>query len=79
MKYKFLLHSLSHTTLAINVTGLSLNVAGVGVNGSSLPFVQYNSWDRAKQRFLELGAQQESLDAAYQHLRATSVAVLTIM
>ena len=51
MKYKFLLHSLSHTTLAINVTGLSLNVAGVGVNGASLPFVQYNSWDRAKQRF----------------------------
>jgi hypothetical protein len=78
MKYRFLLHSLSHTTLAVNITGLSVNIAGVGVNGNSLPFVSYMSWDQAKQHFLDLGAGQESLDATEQHLKRTSVAVLTI-
>jgi hypothetical protein len=78
MKYRFLLHSLSHTTLAINITGLSVNIAGVGVNGDSVPFLRFGSWDQAKQHFLELGAGQESLGDIEQHLKRTSVAVLTI-
>jgi hypothetical protein len=78
MKYRFLLHNLSHTIVAVNITGLSVNIAGVGVNGGSLPFVRFMSWDLAKQHFLELGAGQESLDAMQQDLKKTSVAVLTI-
>jgi hypothetical protein len=78
MKYRFLLHSFSHTTVAVNITGLSINIAGVGVNRNSLPFILFTSWDRAKQHFLELGAGQESLDAATQQLSRSSVAVLTI-
>jgi len=76
MKYRFLLHSLSHTTLAVNITGFSMNTAGVGVNGNSLPFIQFMSWDQAKQHFMELGAGQESLDATQQNLEKTSAAVL---
>ena len=78
MKYRFLLHSLSHTTVAVNITGLSVNIAGVGVNGNSVPFVQFRSWDQARQYFLELGAEQESLDATEQQLKKTSAGVLTI-
>jgi hypothetical protein len=51
MKYRFLLHSVSHTTVAVNITGLSVNIAGVRVNGSSLPFIQFTSWNRAKGAF----------------------------
>jgi hypothetical protein len=79
MRYRFLLHSLSHTTVAVNITGLSVNIRGVGVNGNSLPFVQFPSWGKAKQHFLELDAGQESLDATELQLKKTSVAVLTII
>jgi hypothetical protein len=79
MKYRFLLHSLSHTTLAVNITGLSMNVAGVGVNGNSVPFLRFGSWGEAKRHFLELDAWQESLGEMEQHLKRTSVAVLTII
>ncbi len=78
MKYRFLLHMLSHTTVAVNITGLSGNIAGDGVNDSSLPFMQFASWDRAKQHFLELGAEQKSLDAKEQQLKTTGAGVLTI-
>jgi hypothetical protein len=78
MKYRFLIHSLSHATVAVNITGLSANIAGVGVNGNSLPFIQFMSWDRARQHFLELGAGQESVEATEEQLKRTSVAVLTI-
>jgi hypothetical protein len=78
MKYRLLLHSLSHTTLAVNITGLSVNIAAVVVNGNSLPFIQFMSWEQARQHFMELGAEKEAPDTSQQHLRKTSAAVLTI-
>ena len=78
MKYRFLLHYLHHTILAINITGLSPNDACVTVNGHSLPYIQFTSWDRAKQHFLELGAGQASVDAMEHSLKHSSLAVLTI-
>jgi hypothetical protein len=78
MRYRFLVHYLHHTILAINITGLSPNEAGVTVNGHSLPYIQFTSWDGAKQHFLELGAGQVSVDAMEHSLRHSSLAVLTI-
>jgi hypothetical protein len=78
MKYRFLLHSLSHTILAVDITGLSANIAGLGVNGTSLPFIQFTSWDKARRHFEELGAGEEPLDTTHQQLRRASVAVVTI-
>jgi hypothetical protein len=57
MKYRFLLHNLAHTVLAVNIAGLSVNIAGVGVNGHSLPFIRFRS-DQAERHFSELGAGQ---------------------
>jgi hypothetical protein len=79
MKYRFLLYSFSHTILAVNVTGLSENIAGVRVKPSSLPYMQFTSWEKAKQHFVELGAGQEVLDAIQQQLGRISLAVLTIL
>jgi hypothetical protein len=78
MKYRFLLHYLHHTILAINITGLSPNIARVQANGHSLPYIQFGSFDMAKQHFLDLGAGQNSVDAMEQSLRQSSLAVLTI-
>jgi len=79
MKYRFLLYAFSHTWLAVNITGLSENDAGVKVNGSSLPYIQFTSWEKAKQHFAELGAGQEVLDDMQQQIRRSGQAVLTIM
>jgi hypothetical protein len=79
MKYRFPLYAFSHTCLAVNITGLSENVAGVKVNGSSLPYIQFTSWEKAKRRFAELGAGQEALDSTKRQLAGTGLAALTIM
>ena len=78
VRYRFLIHHIHHSYIAVNITALSPNVAGLKVNASSLPFVQYRSWNSAKERFLELGATPESLDAVDQSLKRTSLAVLAI-
>lgn len=72
MKYRFLLHYLHHTVLAINITGLSPNDEGVTANCQSLPYIQFASWDGEKQHFLELGAGQASVDATEHSLRQSS-------
>ncbi len=79
MKYRFLLHSMSHTILAVNITGLSVNIAGVKASNSALPYIQFNSWDKAERHFRELGGGHEPLKATRLQLDKSSVAVLTII
>ena len=79
MRYRFLLHNLHHTVLAVNITALSPNVAGLRVSGQALPFTQFSSWKRAREHFLEIGAAEETLEHVAQRLAKTSVAVLTIL
>jgi hypothetical protein len=79
MRYRFPLLNLHHMVLAVNITALSPNVAGLRVNGQALPFTQFSSWKRAREHFLELGAEQEAIDRVAQSLAKTSVAVLTIL
>ena len=80
MKYRFLLHSLNHTLLCVDITsvGLPAGIISDGGEAETLPSIRFRSWGNAEQHFLGLGAKRESLRVADESLKKNGVAVLTI-
>ncbi len=72
MKHRFLLHSLSHTFLVVEITELS-------AQNQTVPFVRFQNWTDAEQYFLAMGATPESVAETLAWLQRCSTAVLTIV
>jgi len=81
MKCRFLLHSLSHTVVVVDITDIGLPTEIYPRRGQQrmVPALRFQSWRDAAQYLLALGANNEMLHLASAHLRETSVAVLTIV
>jgi hypothetical protein len=80
MKHRFLLHSLSHTFLVVDITGVLMQAESCPKEGQdqTVPVLRLRSWRDAERHFLRLGADAEALGAATEWLRKAGVAVLTI-
>jgi hypothetical protein len=81
MKYRFLLHLLSHRIVVINITSFSLPTQIYPPDGErrEVPAIRFQGWKDAE-RYLEmLGASTEMLKECYAELNKRSVAVLTII
>jgi hypothetical protein len=80
MKHRFLLHSLNHTILCVDVSNVGIPVEIISDAGETraLPSVRFRTWSSAEQHFLGLGAKEESLRTTDKLLKKHGVAVLTI-
>jgi len=76
MKYRFLLHSLNHTVVVVDITELGLPTEIYPPTGKrqTVPSLRFQSWGDAEQYLVGLGARAQEIAG----LKKTSVAVLTI-
>jgi hypothetical protein len=81
MKHRFLLHSLSHTIVAVDITEIGLPTEIYPRDGQRrvVPAVRFQSWNGAAQHLSALGADTKMLEETSVQLQKTSVAVLTIV
>ena len=81
MKHRFLIHSLNHTSLLVDITSVGLPIAILPPEGKpqTVPSLRFQTWADAKRYLGGLGATTEDLDRAEVNLKRTSVALLTIL
>jgi hypothetical protein len=81
MRYRFLVHSLSHTFLVVDITDIGLPTEVYPANGrqQSVSALRFQSWRDVEEYFLKLGADPEAIKLASDRLKARSVDVLTIV
>jgi hypothetical protein len=81
MKHRFLLHSLSHTLVVVDITKIGLPTEIYPRTGQeqTVAVARFQSWRDAEQYFLTLGADAEELERTSAQLKEASVAVLTIV
>jgi hypothetical protein len=80
MMKRFLIHSLNHTTLLVDITGIGLPTEVYPPEGKSQPVhsLRFQTWHAAEQHLRGLGASQRSLTTTAESLEKAGVAVLTI-
>lgn len=81
VKHRFLLHSLSHTVLAVDVTevGVPTEIYPNEGKQQTVPCIRFQAWRDAEQYFLHLGADPGMLQGVSNRLKSTGVAALTII
>jgi hypothetical protein len=80
MKRRFLIHSLNHTSLVVDITEIGLPTEIYPPEGKlqPVPSLRFQNWHSVEEHLLGLGANRKSLDCVVETLKRTSVAVLTI-
>jgi hypothetical protein len=80
MKHRFLIHSLNHTTLLVDISEIGLPAEIFPPHGKPqpMPSLRFQAWNDAAQYLLGLGASQGSLNTTVESLTKIGVAVLTI-
>ena len=81
MKHRFMLHSLSHTILVVDITQVGLPREVYPQEGKSQPVsaLRFQTWKDAEQYLVDLGARADVLNRASAEISKTSLAVLTIL
>ena len=81
MKHRFLIHSLSHTILVVDITqfGIEIEINTRTGNTKMVPALRFPVWKEAEQYFRANGADSETLEETRTHLSKASVAVMTII
>ena len=80
MKHSFLIHSLSHTILLVDITEIGLPAEVYPPNGRPqlVNSLRFQTWHAGEKYLLGLGASQRSLSAATESLKKEGVAIPTI-
>ena len=78
---RFLLHSLSHTFLAVDITEVRQpsELSTIPVQKPTVPYVRFNTWAETERFFLALGASPEAIARTSASLLKSGTAVLTIL
>jgi len=80
MKHRFLLHSLSHRVIAIDITGEGLSSESLERSErTTVPILRFRSWEPASDYFRSLGADQVVLEDTAGWLKRCGAASLTIL
>lgn len=63
MKHRFLLHSLNHTILCVDISGIGISAGIISDSGETktIPSIRFRTWSNAEQHFLTLGAENDTL------------------
>jgi hypothetical protein len=79
MKYRFLLHFISHTYVIVDITNVELSNQSRHGNTQMAPAFRFTSWKEAKAFLLAKRATTETVDSTNAQLRSMSLAVATIL
>jgi hypothetical protein len=80
MKHRFLLHSMSHMTLAIDITHEGLLSGASGLEEQDkVPILRFGSWAAAASYLISMGADKHLLEQAAVLLERTGTASITIL
>jgi hypothetical protein len=81
MKHRFLLHSLSHTILVVDVSqiGIELQIDGRGPDTQAVPTFRFRSWKDAAQFLRAKEADDDTIAKAGLSLRRNCVALITVV
>lgn len=81
VKHRFILHSLSHTTLVIDISGIGLpgEIYPEAGKREYVSTLRFKAWDDANRYLLSLGADGQQLDLMKLQLNKIGVAVLTVI
>jgi len=81
MKHRFLLHSLSHTIVVVDISeiGLPREIYPQDGQRQRVSTIRFRNWTDAERYLQRLGADAEALERICAQLEKTSVAVLTIV
>jgi hypothetical protein len=80
MKHRFLVHTLNHTTLLVDITTVGLP-AEYPPEGTPQPVSsrRFQTWRDAEQYLLGMGAHQEQLSSTFERVKKDGTAVITIV
>lgn len=80
MKHIFLVSSLSHRVVGVDVTAVDprWEESEEGFTGRSVPVAVFKSWSSAEAHFRFLGAEEVALEQALRLLKSTGAALLMI-
>ena len=81
MKHRFLIYALSHTFLVVDLTDIGLPTEIYPPDGKRqmVPTLRFQSWKDARENLMASGADVETIEDTSARMRASSVAVLTIV
>ena len=79
MKHRFLLHSLSHTILVVDISEVGMAIDPKTGNTQMAPALRFINWNDAAQYFRANGADGETIERTHAQLDKNSVAVITIV
>lgn len=81
MKHRFLLHSLSHTLVVVDITSFGLPTEIYPREGQrqTAPAFRFPSWNDVERCFLALGGDGKAIENAFASIQTVGLAVLTIL
>ena len=81
MKHRFLIHSLSHTILVVDITqfGIQIEIDARTGNMKMIPAFRFPVWKEAEQYFRAKEADDETIERTQAQLSKNSTAVMTIV
>lgn len=81
VKHRFLLHSLNHTILVVDISQFGMNIEINPRTGNSqmVPALRFIDWKEAEQFFRAKGAADEAIQDTRGMLAKTGVAAMTIV
>ena len=82
MKHRFLIHSLSHTVLIVDISQFGVEIESSAArtgNTKMVPALRFPVWKEAEQYLRTNGADPETIEKTHTQLSKASVAVVTIV
>jgi hypothetical protein len=81
MKHRFLLHSLNHTILVVDISqfGIAIEINPRTGNTKMVPALRFVNWKEAEQFFRAKEATEDTIQQTYTNLQKTGVGVMTVV
>jgi hypothetical protein len=81
MKHRFLIHSLNHSSLLVDITAIGIPGETFLPDGKpqTVPTLRFQTWSSTRAYLRGLGASEQHLDGVEADVNRASVAVLTIV
>jgi hypothetical protein len=81
MKHRFLLHSINHTILVVDISefGMEIEVNPRTGNTNMVPELRFINWKEAEQYFRAKEADTETIERTHAQLSKNSTAIMTIV
>ena len=81
MKHRFLLHSLNHTILVVDITeiGTTIEIEPRTGNTKFVPALRFVNWKEAEQFFRAKEASEDCIESTRAMVNKSGVAVMTVV